>query len=201
MKGLVVVFLGLFVLPLMAETKQADSKEKPSQNSPSKEKSSSAGVSEEASQKKTPAVQGTPIKNWKFVREMDGVFTYQLANNPKVLGVFHQEKTKKKLDWKKIGSEEFFENLTTAKQEMMSMIRITDWQADEHKWKRKKKHFELTIKGSYTDGDGEKVFFQERHFYYPRITRQVLLTATGTALPADDQIGAFVRQARAILKK
>lgn len=141
------------------------------------------------------------IKNWDYVRSDNQVYTYRFSDNSKVLGVFHEEANKKRLNWKKITSQQFFESVEEQKRELMKMINITNWKVDDRLWNKRKGYFELQIKGSYRDKDNKKVLFQENHFYFPRKTQQVLLTSTNTQLLGPKPMSDFIFQARSVLDK
>lgn len=113
--------------------------------------------------------------HWSGVRVADGVSTYKLKENSKVIGTFHLQKQDKKIDWEELESKDFFTKFVQRKQEWLRVINIREWIVDQHSLNKRKNFIELNVAGSYRRPDGKQVFFQETQLYLSDQIYQILV--------------------------
>ena len=139
------------------------------------------------------------IKDWKFVRAVNGVYTYKLKENKNVIGTFHSRKFKKSADWDSIDPDEFFKKINKEKSLIMALINISDWRVNQFRWEKQKEFFELQMKGSYTDPQGRNIYFYENHLYSSKNTQQILVISPHLIAPKQESFRSFLHQAKRIL--
>lgn len=114
---------------------------------------------------------------WELKSEHNEVQVWMFKANPLVTATFEERKNKKKIDWNKVGSEDFFTKLEGKKSKVLGLMGVKDWKVNQKEWKPEKKGSgKLVLKGSYVDSKGRKIKFQEVHIYKDSETRQVLAT-------------------------
>ena len=178
-----------FILAQKTSTIQSSSAENPSSQKLSSGKSSPS----------TAQKQAESIEHWQFIRKADGVSTYKHPDHSHIIGTFQQNKTDKKYKWKKLGSKKIFNQIVSDKKNMLSYINISDWKVKEHYWKKRKKYYELGMRGSYLNKDSKEVFFYERHFYYPENVQQMLIISPNEEFLKTKTALRFFARARNIL--
>ncbi len=135
---------------------------------------------------------------WSGVRVADGVSTYKLKDNPKVIGTLYLQKKDKKVDWKELQSDDFFEKFVQLKQEDLMLFNIGSWKADQHSLKKRKKFIELNITGSYKRNVTQLVFFKERLLYFSNHIYQILVISPKTEALQNRSVSRFFKKAQKI---
>ena len=123
-------------------------------------------------------VYAKPVsKAWKLVRQMDDVWVWKLKGNSDVLGTLRSLPHAKSINWSKTKSSDLFKRLEKRKKRTLHLIGITNWQASRYSWKKRKGHYELIVRGSYSNSWGQKVKFTEHHLYFRDKTHQILFSS------------------------
>ena len=168
-------------------------------------KSDDSSATQDAS-KKPPQLKPAPVpsynmgKEWKAVRQVDGVSTYRLKTNANTIGTFHARSLKKPFKRKK--SKSVFEKMMKRKAKALALLNITGWKVDSHSWKKKKNNqAELTIEGSYKTPVGESVFFKEVHYFNKKKVFQILMTSQEKDFLHTPTAQGFFNKAKAVLNK
>ncbi len=164
-------------------------------NSPSKKQESTPP--QEIKLKPAPLPIHSMGDHWSGVREADGVSTYKLKSNPKVIGTFHLQK-QEKIDLKELKQKDFFKKFTWRKEEWLRVIGIQEWKADSHSLKKRKDFMELNIKGSYKRSSGRQVFFKERQLFFPDSVYQILVIGPEKKTLQKGSVRSFFKKAQKI---
>ena len=169
-------------------------------------KSDDSSATQDASKKKPPELKPAPVpsynmgKEWKAVRQVDGVSTYRLKTNTNTIGTFHARSLKKPFNTKRAKS--VFEKMIKRKAKALALLNITGWRVDNHSWKKKKNNqAELTIEGSYKTPVGESVFFKEIHYFNKKKFFQILMTSQKKDFLNTPTAQGFFNKAKAVLNK
>lgn len=115
-------------------------------------------------------------EDWILSSDLDDVKVWQLKTNTDVTGSWQEKKPSKKLDWSKVGTEDFFKDFEKDKIRMLSYIGITEWKAEKYQWKELPSGHELTIEGHYLDSGHKKIAFTEVYLFQKFKTIQILQT-------------------------
>lgn len=115
-------------------------------------------------------------KEWSLSSEMDNVKVWQLKADPDVTGSWQEKKPLRKLDWSKVGTNEFFKKFEADKIKMLSFVGIRDWKAEKYEWNKLPLGHELKIQGHYVDVSDKKIAFTELHYFQEQKTIQILQT-------------------------
>ncbi|MDE0151065.1 MAG: hypothetical protein OXK80_01020 [Bdellovibrionales bacterium] len=135
---------------------------------------------------------------WSGVRMADGVSTYKLKENSKVIGTFHLQKQDKKLDWDEIQSKDFFKKFVQRKEEWLRIINIRGWTTDQHNIRKRKDFIELNISGSYRKPDGKQIFFKERQLFFSDQVYQILVISPDVQTLRTKSVRDFFKKAQEI---
>ena len=195
------LFLIGFSLILLISEKVFSKKDVSNSNKASQNNSS---VSKNKASEKKVKLKPAPLpvhdmgNSWSGVREADGVSTYKLKENPKVIGTFHLKKQDKKLTWKELKSKEFFKDFVQRKEEWLRMINIREWKAERHYTRKRKDFMELNISGSYKRADGKPVFFKEKQIFFSDQVYQILVISQDKKTLRSKDVRRFFKKAQKI---
>jgi len=115
-------------------------------------------------------------ERWILSSDLDDVKVWQLKANTDVTGSWQEKKPSKKLDWSKVGTEDFFKDFEKGKIKLLSYVGITEWKAEKYQWKELPSGHELKIEGHYLDSGHKKIAFIEVHHFKKSKTIQILQT-------------------------
>ena len=169
-----------------------------SQKTPSSVSNKTPEKQKEIKLKPAPLPTHDMGSSWLGVREADGVSTYKLKENSKVIGTFHLQKQDKKLNWKELKSKDFFKKFVQRKKEWLSVINIWEWKAHQHRIKKRKDFMELSVLGSYKKVDGKLVFFKERQMFFSDQVYQILVISSEENLLKAKSVRSFFKKAQKI---
>ena len=140
--------------------------------------------------------------SWLGVRFVDGVSTYTLKENPKVIGTFHLHRKDKNLDLKKIKTKKFFKDFVRRKKEQLGVMNIWEWTVDQHQIRKKEDSMELDVLGSYKRDGSIKVFFKEKQVFFVDQVYQILVISPEKKVLQSKSIQIFFKKAlREVSKK
>lgn len=136
----------------------------------------------------------TQTRDWELKSDTNGVKVWMLKSNPLVTASKEDRFHKKEIDWKEIGSKDFFNKFENHKRRVLSLIGVKEWSADQMDWKLEKKgKGVLTVSGSYLDSSRRKIVFKEVHIYSGLKTTQILLTWPSDFKSGDDKANQMLK--------
>ena len=121
--------------------------------------------------------------NWILKRKYGDASIYTSHNKTR-LTVKYKTATSKK--GRKNFSVEFVKKLERDKKKLLSLIGIKDWKVDKTQISNQYRAQNIILKGSYVDNSGAKIYFMERHVYFPAKNIQILMANKDEALLATD---------------
>ncbi|MGE3611061.1 MAG: hypothetical protein AB7I27_15830 [Bacteriovoracaceae bacterium] len=110
---------------------------------------------------------------WVKENQSLGVSVWRSKDFPNAM-ITTNEKKHASIDWEKVDSKNFFQNLSETKEESLGFIGIKNWIVDSYSWNKKSAFHELVLVGKYTDFNQKIISFIEIHHYYQFKTQQVL---------------------------
>ena len=116
------------------------------------------------------------LQNWTKLRSDKDQLTLSLKSNS---AVYISITKSKGLNSKAFREPSFsLKTLNKYKQTILSVISIQDWRLSSSHWQKlKNNREELNLRGSYTNHEKQKQYFQELHIYSPLYVLQVLVSA------------------------
>ena len=131
---------------------------------------------------------------------LEGAYIYASEDQPQVMGVL-QTKPVKQLKWKDIASGAVFNEIKANQKKILALMNITDWQVTGHQWKNRGSHYDLSMEGSYLDSQKKKVFFKERHLYFPNEMHHILISGPNKSSLNQNTSKEFIANAKKALLK
>ena len=119
------------------------------------------------------SVKSSFATDWKFHREYGDTSIYKAKESGTRLTIQYRSTVNKQ---KVVYPKELMKRLHKDKKRLLGMMGITKWVVDNQKITQKGKDVHMTLKGSYLDSDGLKVFFKEYHYIGTSKKLQLLLT-------------------------
>ncbi|MGZ3800809.1 MAG: hypothetical protein ACXVCL_11630 [Bdellovibrio sp.] len=115
-------------------------------------------------------------KDWRLVRDVEGVKTFLHRSDIDVTGAVQVNENKTATNWSKIKKEEFLKSLEENKKQALSLIGVTEWTASEYIWNNQNDITELLVVGTYKNSASQFIQFRELHIFKEKKTIQVLYT-------------------------
>ena len=133
---------------------------------------------------------------WEPKRAVNGTRLWELKGKPGVIGVLRSKRNDSAIDWSGVRSKQVFENIAEQKRQILSLIGISEWNAENYSWKRGASYHELTVEGTYRDNSSQKIAFWERNLFGPWETYTILVTSPDDGRPSPQSIEDFVTRAK-----